>query len=1697
MAEEETLPTETSLLALWSRNVDERTLREGSPLASYRPAAADGSPRPAAGPAFVRGSRLAEGGMGVIFKGMQCRLGREVALKTLRPGRRGPAERADFVAEALVNGRLEHPNIVPVHDLDVDENGEAFLAMKLVGGKSWAALLGEGSVLDRDLDILLHVGHAVGFAHSRNIVHNDLKPANVMVGDFGEILVMDWGLALSLESPPPPGLRGRSGLSGAFGTPGYMAPELANGDTEGVGAHTDIFLLGAILYRVLAGRAPWTAGGNLLQCIVSAARCEPPPLPEDAPRELAAICRRAMARDPDARFPSVAAFQDALRAYLGHRQSVALSDRAGRALAELARDDAELASSDRLYMRFAEAVSSFEQALSLWEENPDALQGVWEARYAYARAALDRADLGLARALLDELDGERDPPRRAGLERALEHARQRRERERSSRRRLLVALCTTLVALFAGLAGGLYVISSNAAELARQKANADRRGAVAQAALEDLVDNVQQRLLDELGEQRAQELARELLVGARDGWQALREADLAAADTGVGSALVRLRLGRLYLSAQDDERALAEIRGAIDQLDELLRSDSAPALRLLGAEAFVALGAVHGARGEPSLAGPILERAFDALDAAAERPPALVAEALAELAAVRRDQLRLAEADSLLARAVEVRAEERRARPGDARTLYAFVDTALAHGEVLLERDRLDAASARAESCRAALAPLLAGGAPLVADARRALGVDRLRAEVAIVLAEPDAPTRCDALIADARALLARDPRNRRSVLDLMRAIEVAVWLPYNAGRIGEARVLFEELQSLSPATWPEPERPRRSQYLAIDVLSLFGSQLALEHATDASRACLEAAVALCDGLLARDPGNHHIRLRRADVWRMLARRQWQTEAVQERAEAAWAELASLPTHCASPALDLTRGRLAMTLAGCAIGRGELDASRHWAARSLAYLDRIDAVTTQSDALRVQAGIAYASGDLDGASRLYEQALRRLRAYEAETGAPCDQSIAAALEGLAALCETRGDHVRAQALFDECRARIEALVARDEGNREAYQSLAWALGRLGSSAAYLDDVPQARRCYERAVAVLRELHAATPTHVSVAQDLIVTLGELGEVELLGLRGESACARLEEALATLETFPPVPADDLRWLVIRGVILVQLAECELFLARLDDAAEHARRGLPQLAAVHQAFPRDPTKRLTWVWARGVAGRIAARQRDLDRARALLTDPVEGLPAPAARTTRALARLQVHVGDTLAALGRLDAEIERNRSDLAERPSQRGELHLAAHLLETADLFVSQRELSAARMRAEEAAALLADHDGPTAAELELRGRLLGAQILHEEGDPAEALERIAAITADLDAALARWPEHLPLVRQKVWTLVEHARLLLVAGDPGGARALLEEAMALQRAHLSDAVGHDGRCDELQVLTWRGDAEDLAGDEPAALATRREEVALARALVAADSLSSTQQFALGSSLVKLGELLLRGAGFAAARALFAEARGAFDEVVALGPVDAKLWSRAAKAWLGDAFCARGSGDFARALASCERAHELALRALALDPWRAPEVESIASWSEGFRHDQRRFELFTGQRAPETAEDWRIVALDQAESGAFIDAVESYRRGIDDEATPRDVLTAARAASQAAALVAEEERAGFEQSARRWLGRWLRSLARDLAADPGLAPNWTYIRDEDPELDHLRGTVGFRALFREAAEAAGIEEP
>lgn len=328
---------------------------------------------------YVIEGEIARGGMGAVLRAVDGDLRREVAVKYLLD-QKDPAKKVRFVEEAQINAQLEHPNIVPVYDLRIDAQGRPYLMMKLVKGRDLKSILDQLREdpkqaekewsLGRLLNILVNICNGLAFAHARDVVHRDLKPANIMLGDFGEVYVMDWGLAKVLkgglpmaipvteadlfsdfmgetsDTVPPPSPQGKvvtnreldtdlTQEGSVMGTAVYMAPEQAAGNVQAIDQRSDVYALGVILYEMLTLQSPIDKEGGVLAILVRVAEGDMIPAEQrdpqrtkagKVPKELAAIAMKAMATKPDQRYPDVGELRKDIERYQEGRSVSAKED---------------------------------------------------------------------------------------------------------------------------------------------------------------------------------------------------------------------------------------------------------------------------------------------------------------------------------------------------------------------------------------------------------------------------------------------------------------------------------------------------------------------------------------------------------------------------------------------------------------------------------------------------------------------------------------------------------------------------------------------------------------------------------------------------------------------------------------------------------------------------------------------------------------------------------------------------------------------------------------------------------------------------------------------------------------------------------------------------------------------------------------------------------------------------------------------------------------------------------------------------------------------------------------------------------------------------------------------------------------------------------------------------------------------------
>ena len=408
-------------------------------------------------PEFRLIKELDQGAFGKVFRSMQVSLDRQVAVKVLKERFHSqPDIRTDFFKEAQITGRLEHPNVVPVHDIGVaaggNEAGSPFYVMKEIKGRSWDQLIRE-KTREENVDILRRVMDAIEFAHSKNILHCDLKPKNVMLGEYGEVLVVDWGHAIDTERPESfrPG-----------GTMAYMSPEMAGfymdrGSTGifahqkwNIGPRSDVYLLGGILFEIITGRYPhvdpeadskpdpqddskriYPSDQNLKSWALENRICDYSDFAED---ELLQIALRALRKTED-EIVTVKQFQAALKTYQTHRRSIEIRSRAFELLEE--------AKTTASYDTFQKAKLGFEESLDLWNENPLAQEGLRETCLNCAEVALKEQNFDLGLGMLAQAESKIE----LQVKRKLEVGKRQRDRLKLVNR---VLAGTFAIALLAG-----------------------------------------------------------------------------------------------------------------------------------------------------------------------------------------------------------------------------------------------------------------------------------------------------------------------------------------------------------------------------------------------------------------------------------------------------------------------------------------------------------------------------------------------------------------------------------------------------------------------------------------------------------------------------------------------------------------------------------------------------------------------------------------------------------------------------------------------------------------------------------------------------------------------------------------------------------------------------------------------------------------------------------------------------------------------------------------------------------------------------------------------------------------------------------------------------------------------------------------------------------------------------------------------
>ena len=397
---------------------------------------------------YELGAVLGRGGSGQIFAARDLTLGRDVAIKVLYPDiATNPVRLERFINEARITAKLEHPYILPVYDLEVPENGDAYFSMRVANGLSLGEALRKAAteetppvqiatIRDR-ITVFLKILDALAFAHSKGVIHQDIKPDNIMLGNFGEVLVVDWGTAIAREA-------GGGKNERLIGTPAYMSPEQAR--RERADERSDVYGLCATFFQMLTLRHPtWESDPDAFWTKKREGIVDPPTADERAriPGPLLDLTLRGLAANPNNRYQSVDELRAALQVYLQHAESITLQVSAQESL--------HAAIENQEYASFNQALFGFQEALKLWADNSYASNGISETKLRYSECALAKDDLELAGSSLNPAD-----PHHAEMLRKVSDVRARRGVVRRRVRQVQAAAAMLAVVLIAFV--GYYTI---------------------------------------------------------------------------------------------------------------------------------------------------------------------------------------------------------------------------------------------------------------------------------------------------------------------------------------------------------------------------------------------------------------------------------------------------------------------------------------------------------------------------------------------------------------------------------------------------------------------------------------------------------------------------------------------------------------------------------------------------------------------------------------------------------------------------------------------------------------------------------------------------------------------------------------------------------------------------------------------------------------------------------------------------------------------------------------------------------------------------------------------------------------------------------------------------------------------------------------------------------------------------------------
>jgi serine/threonine protein kinase/WD40 repeat protein len=437
--------------------------------------------------------KLGEGGMGIVFSASQTAVNRVVALKTLKKDKNtDPGSQKQFFYEAEITADLDHPNIPPIYELGMTEQGTFFYTMKLIKGSEWHRVMSKRSQ-EENLEIFEKLADAVGFAHSKRIINLDIKPQNVILGGYGEVYVTDWGMAHDLDKKMSPSLGG---------TPDYMAPEIPRKAVDKIGPQTDIYLLGAVLFEIITGKPPHAGveskdrkklgQSKVLDAYHNKIR------PTDSDNPLLQVALKAMSTEPADRYATVEDMQSEVREIVRENANIKTS----LELTKSSKSTLQLAEKSQDYERFNRAIFGFRNAVEVWTGNKEAEEELAKARLAFGKCAFAKGDFDLALQTLD-----RKVPDEATLFDKAQKAKTAVQQRESRFKTLRNAVIGLLALGGIGATGAAIWINRERTEAVAQKKEAERQEGIAKANEDKAVANFNeaenQRVIAKTNEEKA------------------------------------------------------------------------------------------------------------------------------------------------------------------------------------------------------------------------------------------------------------------------------------------------------------------------------------------------------------------------------------------------------------------------------------------------------------------------------------------------------------------------------------------------------------------------------------------------------------------------------------------------------------------------------------------------------------------------------------------------------------------------------------------------------------------------------------------------------------------------------------------------------------------------------------------------------------------------------------------------------------------------------------------------------------------------------------------------------------------------------------------------------------------------------------------------------------------------------------------